>query len=364
MKAILLCMLFLFSSDPSLGQREIGAETARLTEIYEVENALEEKEREISGTLTLDGSYDAEAALHRLWRSVLDKLHDAGKAELGFSWDLVMLAILCSLVGVLSPEQRIGKNAELAACCMAALLLMGRAEGVLEEAEDALYRLSDYGKAAFPAYFLSVAACGASVSASVKYASVSFVSNLFMELSHRYILPIIHAYLSVAITCSIAENGLLRGAEKLLKWCAASLMTLLTGGFCTYISLSGQISGSVDAAAVKAAKTVISTVLPVVGGILSDSAATMLSAAAVIKNTAGVFCLIAVCAICAGPFALLLVKMLALKAAAALSELGSCERYARLLSSMGNGMGMLLGLVGSYGVMLFFSFLSGLRMAA
>ena len=113
MKAILLCMLFLFSSDPSLGQREIGAETARLTEIYEVENALEEKEREISGTLTLDGSYDAEAALHRLWRSVLEKLHDAGKAELGFSWNLVMLAILCSLVGVLSPEQRIGKNAEL-----------------------------------------------------------------------------------------------------------------------------------------------------------------------------------------------------------------------------------------------------------
>ena len=177
MKAFFLCMLLLLSSKLSLGQGNVGAEMARLTEILEVESALEEEEREVSGTLTLDGSYDTEGALQRLWQRFLDKLYDAGKAELGFSWKLVMLAMLCSLAVILSPEQRIGKNAELAACCMAALLLMGRTEGVLEQAEAVLYRLSDYGKAAFPAYFMTVAACGASVSASVKYASVSFVST-------------------------------------------------------------------------------------------------------------------------------------------------------------------------------------------
>ena len=73
--------------------------------------------------------------------------------------------------------------------------------------------------------------------------------------------------------------------------------------------------------------------------------------------------MIAVCAICAAPFALLLAKMLLLKAAAALSEMGSCDAYARLLSTAGNAMAMLLGLVGCYGVMLFYSFMSGIRMA-
>ena len=107
----------------------------------------------------------------------------------------------------------------------------------------------------------------------------------------------------------------------------------------------------------------ISTVLPVVGGILSDSAATVLAAATIIKNSAGVFCLMAVCAICAGPFALLLVKMLLLKGAAAISEMGSCSSYSRLLSAVGNAMGMLLGLVGSYGVMPFYSFMSGLKVS-
>ena len=90
--------------------------------------------------------------------------------------------------------------------------------------------------------------------------------------------------------------------------------------------------------------------------------ATVLEAASVIKNTAGVFCLVAVCAMCAAPFGLLLAKMLLLKAAAALSEMGRCSAYSRLLSCAGNVMGMLLGLVGSYGVMLFYSFMSGIRM--
>ncbi len=364
MKRAFLCLLLMLSSPALRGQADIEEETARRTEIIRVESALGEEERSVSGELSLDGSYDAEGALARLWDRFLQALLSSAKRELGFAWKLVMIAALCSIAGILSQDRRVTNFAEMAACCSAALLLAGSAESVIPEARDTLYRLSDYGKAAFPAFFLAVASCGASVSATVKYASVCFASNLFMELSQRILLPLISAYLSVGITLSLAGNAFLKAAERLLKWCIVTAMTLFTGGFCTYISLSGVISGSADAVAVKAAKSVISTLLPVVGGILSDSASTMLAAASVIKNSAGVFCLIAVCAICAAPFGLLLAKMLLLKAAAALSEMGSCDAYAGLLSTAGNAMGMLLGLVGCYGVMLFYSFMSGIRMAA
>ena len=100
-------------------------------------------------------------------------------------------------------------------------------------------------------------------------------------------------------------------------------MTLMTSAFCLYISLSGAISGSADALAVKTTKSVIASAFPIVGGILSDSAAAMLSAAGLIKNSAGVFCLIAVCALCAGPFALLSVKMLVFKLSSAGTIAGS-----------------------------------------
>ena len=364
MRRALLCLVLMLSSPCLRGQAEIGEETARRTEIVRVESALSEEERGVSGELSLDGSYDAAAALARIRDRFMDALLSTAKKELGFAWKLVLIAALCSMTVILSPGRSEKNFAEMAACCMAALLLAGTAESVIPEARETLYRLSDYGKAAFPAFYLAVASCGAGVSASVKYASICFASNLFMELSQRILLPLISVYLSVGITLSLAENALLNAAERLLKWCIVTSMTLFTGGFCTYISLSGVISGSADAVAVKAAKSAISTLLPVVGGILSDSASTMLAAASVIKNSAGVFCLIAVCAICAAPFGLLLAKMLLLKGAAVLSEMGCCDAYARLLSAAGDAMGMLLGLGGCYGVMLFYSFMSGIRMVA
>lgn len=363
MRGWILSMLLLFSCGGSWGQASVETEMAKRTELELVESSLTEEERAVSGDMVLDGSYDTAGALHRLWARFLLMAKETAKNEFSFAWKLVLIAALAAAVMILSPDPRIGNHAELAACCSAALLLTGSAESVISQASAALYRLSDYGKAAFPAFFMTAAACGQSVSASVRYASVSFVSNLFMELTQRFLMPLLYAYLSVAVTGCLAENALLNAAEKFLKWCAVSVMTVINGGFCTYISLSGLIAGSADATAVKATKTVIATLLPVVGGILSDSASTVLSAATVIKNSAGVFCLIAVCAICSGPLALLLVKMLFLKAAAVLSEMGSCKRYARLLGSIGNVMGMLLGMVGSYGVMLFYSFMSALRAA-
>ncbi len=361
MKGWLLCVLLLLSQNLAPGQAPLETEMTRLAELDAVESALNGEEREVSGDLILDGTYDTAGALSRLWDRFLLVAKETAKKEFAFVWKLVLIAALAAVVVILAPDPRIGNHAEIAACCLAALLLAGSTESVIGQATEALYRLSDYGRAAFPAFFLTAAAAGQSVSASVKYASVSFVSNLFMELSQRLLMPLLYAYLSVSVTGSLAENALLNAAEKFLKWCAATVMTVLTGGFCTYISLSGLIAGSADATAVKATKTVIASLLPVVGGILSDSASTVLSAASVIKNSAGVFCLIAVCAICAGPVALLLVKMLLLKTAAAISEMGCCKRYARLLTSLGNMMGMLLGLVGSYGLMLFYSFMSGLR---
>lgn len=359
----ILCILLLLPCFPLRCYAEsLEEETARLTEVYQVEQGLEEDEREISGELRLDGEYDAGGALKRLWDSLCSHAVQALQGELGFALKLLLIALLCSMAAALSPQQRSPQLVEIAACCTAVLLLAGPMDSMLSEARETLYRLSDYSKAAVPAFFTTVAASGSAVSASVKYAAVCFVMDLMISLSQRLILPLILAYFAISVSGSLFDNAMLASVGRFIKWCAVTTMSLLTMGFCVYIGLSGVISGSADAAAVKAAKTAISTALPVVGGILSDSAAAMLAAASLIRNSAGVFCLVAVCAICAGPFTLLAVKVLIFKAAAALAELACGGRFSRLLGSVGTVFALLLGLIGSSGMMLFYSFMSGIRM--
>lgn len=361
MRNLLLVLLLLPMLPFSPGTSEIEEETARQTGVYQVEEGLSEEERELSGELCLDGSYDAREALGRIWDRLIQAVKQRLAQDLGFALKLVLIALTCSLCTVLCPGEGSARWLDLAACCAAILLLAGSVDGLTVQAEETLERLHDYALAAFPAFFTTVAACGSAASASVRYASVCFAAELFMRLSRDLVLPLIEAYLAVTISSALFDNPLLQAASRIAKWCACTLMSLLTLGFCTYIGLSGVISGSADAVAVKAAKSLLSTTLPVVGGILSDSASGMLAAASLIKNSAGVFCLIAVCTICVVPFATLAVKLLVFKAAAALSSMGGSERYCRLIKCFGSSFGMLLGLVGSFGFMLFFSFLSGIR---
>ena len=364
MRKLLLVLLLFPLFVGSCKAESIEEETARATDIYQVESGLDEEERSVSGELRIDGTYDARGALGRLLVRFWNKLREELRREMHFGVVLIAIALLGSLASSICPGNRIPEAMELISCCTAALLLAGSLGGVISQAADALTRLSDYSKAAVPAFFTTLAACGAAVSASVKYASVSFAMDVFMTVSQRFILPLIYAYLAVSISGSLFDSSMIQTASRVTKWCAVSSMTLITTAFCLFISLSGAISGSADAAAVKTAKTVISTALPVVGGILSGSAAAMLSAAGVIKNSAGIFGLIAVCTICAGPFAVLSVKMAVFKACSALSELSCGGKYAKLLGNVGTAFGMLLGLVGSYGMMLFLAFMSGIRMVA
>ena len=364
MKEMLGLLLVLGMLGQSCSPAEILDITAQETEAWQVEEGLNDEEREISGTLRLDGGYDVGAALTRLWQSLLLALREKIREETGFAGKLILIALGCSLGAALYPGGKAPPWLELACCAAAVLLLIGSTESLLHEAEESLNRLQDYAKAAFPAFFTTLAACGVPGSAALRYASVQFTANCFMSLAQGLLLPLIRGYLTLSICSAMFDNALLRGGTKLFKWAAVSGMSLLCSGFCAYMGLTGLISGSADAAAVKGAKTVIAATLPVVGGILSDSAGAMLTAAGIIKNTAGVFCLISVCAICVMPFAALGAKLLAFKAAAALASLGGSERYCAVLNGFGNCFAMLLGLVGSFGLMLFYAILSGVRVTA
>ena len=364
MKEMLGLLLVLGMLGQSISPAEILDITAEETQARQVEDGLSDAEREISGSLQLDGGYDVRAALLRLWQRLLLLLREKIREETGFAGRLILIALGCSLGAALYPGGKAPPWLELACCSAAVLLLIGSTEAVMNQAEESLCHLQDYAKAAFPAFFTTLAACGAPGGAALRYAAVQFTANVFMTLAQELILPLIRGYLTLSVCSAMFDNAILRAGTKLFKWAAVTGMSLLCTGFCAYMGLTGLISGSADAAAVKGAKTVIAAALPVVGGILSDSAGAMLAAAGIIKNSAGIFCLVSVCAICVMPFAVLAAKRLAVKAAAALATLGGSERYCAVLNGFGNCFAMLLGLVGSFGLMLFYAILSGVRVAA
>lgn len=317
-------------------------------------------EIEISGEFDASGNYDVGAALSRLLKKFVTAAVNEVKNNVGYGLSLLALSVLCALGSAISPE---GTKVfiELTVCGTAAIHMIGSMDSIVSQTVDAMYKLSDYSKAALPVVFTAAAAGGAISSSATKFAAVSFALDVLMSISQNLIVPIIYAFLALSVANALYSNPVVEAVQKLSKWVSSTLMTGMTLLFTTYISMVGAIGSAVDTAAVKTARSIISSALPIVGGMISDTSAMVLSAAGVVKNCAGVFGLIAVAAMCAGPFALLSVKMLFLKAIAAAADSMQIGRLSKLFSALSTAMGLLLGLLGSCGIMLFISLTAGMK---
>jgi len=345
--------------------------TASAEDIYEsaaeefgvdmLDEGLSANEKEISGKFDAVGNYDVGGALARLWNSFISSLVMQIKENYQFCVSLLALAFLCALGTALCKEKDISEFVEISACGAAALFLLGSVDNIVNETVSAMYRLSDYSKAALPVVFSAAAAAGAFSSAASKFAAVTFALDVLMSISQKLIIPAVYAFLALSMASSLFPNAVLSLVQKLCKWTCGTLMTAMTIAFTAYINMIGAIGAAVDASAVKTARSFISGALPVVGGMISDASAMILSAAGVIKNCAGVYGLIAVAVMCVGPFALLSIKMLIFKLVSATADSLQISRLSALYSGMANAMGLLLGLLGSCGIMLFISLTAAMK---
>ena len=320
-----------------------------------MQTGLSEEEQAIGGKLSPTEVYDVEGGLRRLLRSLKTRIQGELRENLRFAASLTALAAFGGFACALCEEGKLRTLLEICVCCTAATILTGSMDSLIRQTNEAIYRLSDYSKAALPVVFTAAAASGAASAAS-RYAAVSFALDVLMSLSQRMILPLIHAYLALTLSGALFPNAMLKAVTKLLRWAAGILMTGTSLAFTAYLGMTGAISTAVNSAAVKATKTLISTALPVVGGMISDASAMVLSAAGIVRSCSGAFGLISVCAICLGPFVLLTVRMLLFKAVAVLAEAVPCGRLPALLGGLSDAAALLMGMLGSCALMLFLSF--------
>ena len=113
----------------------------------------------------------------------------------------------------------------------------------------------------------------------------------------------------------------------------------------------------------KATKFTVSSVVPVVGGIISDAAETVLVGAGVLKNSVGVFGMLVVLGMCVVPFLQLGVHYLTYKIVAALSATAANSKVAGLIDSISGAFGLVLGMTGACTLLLLVSLVSAVKVS-
>ena len=162
-----------------------------------------------------------------------------------------------------------------------------------------------------------------------------------------------------ALTASVmlpgnSLEGVAQALKKIITWTLTSALLVFTG----YLTITGVVAGSADAMTVKLTKMTISSVVPVVGSILSEATETVLAGAGILRNTIGVFGMLAVLAACVLPFLQLGIQYLLYKLAAFVSGTVGAPPMVKLLSGLGGAFGLVLGMTGTCALLLIVSIVS------
>ena len=276
-------------------------------------------------------------------------LREASKVCTGIFASVMIVSLLKTLPGMAQ------KCADFAGTVLIAGFLMESAGSMVHMAASSVTEISEYGKLLLPILTSALAAQGG-ISASVALCATALgFITLLSKLIASILIPMVYVYIALAIAVSAIGEGILsklQGFVKwLLTWCLKTVLYVFTG----FISITGVVSGTADAAALKVTKLTISGFVPVVGGILSDASEAVLAGAATVKNTAGIYGMFAVLAICIGPFIRIGGHYLLLKFTAAVCSIFGSKASSALIGDFSAAMGILLAMTGSVSLMLLIS---------
>ncbi len=306
------------------------------------------------------GGYDVEGFLGSLMKETIRTA-----ASPGLIRDLasvMMTVLLLAEVRTLTPAPDGGFDAAaLAGACGVIMLMSGTQNSLTALAEETIIKLQDVANALLPVLGTTALLSGQVTAAAAKYSAAALFINVLTNLCCSFVLPLARLYLAAAAAEAAVGSGVMSAVLGFLKWCGVTVLSCLMLIFTLYLSLSSMAANTADAAIVRSAKTAVATMLPVVGSIAGDAASSLLAAAALIRQAAGTFGLLAVAAAILAPFFQTGLRYLLLKGVSAISSELAESRISRLLKRVSESMALLMGCIGSCGLMLFFSVYSLLR---
>ena len=270
---------------------------------------------------------------------------------------MVGLVILGVLEGI-GANETVAKYTTVTGALWITTVSAGDMDSLIGLGHDTIVAISDLSKCLLPALSAAVAASGGVTSASVRQVGTVFFSDILLTIIERFLIPLLYLYIGTTAASAVVDGGALESISSLIKktisWFLSGLLILFT----TYLTISGAIAGAADAQAVRLAKSAVSAVVPVVGGILAEAAESVLAGAGLLRGMIGAFGALAVLSMCLVPFLRLGVQYLLYQVAGVVAQSVGPKKLTKLLAMLGDAFALVLAMTGACALLLIISLIS------
>ena len=292
-------------------------------------------------------------------RQALPKIAPAVSESINICAVMIGVCLLASLTASLP-----GRSTNVLRLCVALILgatMLRASKSLIALGVDTVAQISEYGKLLLPVLTAALTAEGGVTTSTALYAGTAFFNAILSAVVTKLMIPMIYVYLCISISSAAVETPLLDKMKELVKWLMTWTLKIILYVFTGYIGITGVVSGSTDAAALKATKLTISGTVPVVGGILADASEAVLVGAGVVKNAAGIYGLLAVTALWISPFIQMGTQYLLMKGTAGFCAMFSSKKVTQIIFDFSTVLGLLTAMTGAVCLMQMISIVCFMR---
>lgn len=340
MRKILLCFLIVFILSGTVHASSVSASEEELRQ------ALPPSAGELLDSVPRGSGFDE--GIRSVLKSALPLLDDALHKAMQSSAIILAALVLCAMAGA-GDESNAALIAGVLSITAAGMLEMN---SLAATGKEALMEMQSFADLLLPAMAAATAASGGITASTAIYAGTALFTDILMRAMTFLLLPLLNIYVAICGAKAICGNEMLCRLSDLIKWVFRSGIKTVLFVFTAYLTVTGLISGAADATVLKAAKLTISGVVPVVGSMISDASETVIVGAATVKNAIGVFGMLAVIAICIGPFLTIAGQYLLMKLTAAAGSALGPKPLLGLVDAISESLGFLLAMTGTAALML------------
>lgn len=272
---------------------------------------------------------------------------------------LLAVVLFCGLAEGINVDHKVPTVMVVGALAVTALSI-GEVGTMIYLGQETIGKMSAFSAGLLPVMTILTTATGGMTAGVLRQAATVLFSGLLISIIHKILLPLVYAYLALCCANAAVGNDALKKVADLIKSTVIWFLTSFLLFFVGYLTVSGTIAGSADLVAIRTTKLALSRAVPVVGGILSDAAETVLVGASVLRGTVGMAGMLAVLAICTAPFLELGIHYLTYKITAALASTVANPRLSNLIEHISSAFGLILGMTGACALLLLVSLISSI----
>lgn len=338
------------------GPEEIAAEQENAAGV----DRLKRSARQLGGTAEYGDSL--EDGLSKLLKDGIGIVGTAARTAISSGLSILIVVFFCGVGETVYQTADSKKQSfiPLAGAVAVAAVAIADVDSMLGLGRNSIETMASFANVLLPVIASVTAATGAVTGAAVRQMAAVLFSDLLINLIQRLLIPLLYGYMAVSIAGAAIGNEGLKKIGGFLKWLTTTMLTTVMLAFVGYLTVSGVVAGSADAMTIKATKFAISSAIPVVGGILSDAAETILVSTGILRGSVGVFGMVTILGMCLAPLLRMAVHYLAYKLVGAVSSTVSAGALSTLVDQLGSAFGLMMGMTGACCLLLLVSLVSSI----